>query len=524
MMPLWLALSICFLPSLLPAQFDLVWGEEQRVATKSLVIAVPGTIGEDTYVVTGEGGFLSTTYNRRLEIHQLGPDMQTKQKKAIDLGGTGSLYELEDVVLFGGELLVFSTYRDFRKDIKYLYAQALDPKTLAGKGERMELFALPYTNGRSQATFDLKFSRDSSHIMIIADQFMGRNAPEKFFLKVFREGMEMAWEKEVQLETEEKLFSPEDWIVDKEGNVHLVGILFQDRRKYKRRGDPNYTYQLLSWLENGELEEERTISLGEEFITDLRIEVAPNLDLIASGFYSPQGTFSVNGAFYMRIDGRTGEVLSRSTREFELDFITAYFSERQERKAARKEARGRDQELYEYDIRDLIPRGDGGSVLVAEQYFVRVVTRFDPRTGQAITDYYYHYNDLIVVSIAPNGDIEWASKVPKRQVSINDGGYYSSAAQMITNGNLFFIYNDHIDNLTADGKVQRFRNFSLRDRKGVVVVAGVDIEGNVIRESLLSNKEIDAITRPKSCKQLSSNEMFLFARRRKTRQFGKIVF
>ena len=171
----------------------------------------------------------------------------------------------------------------------------------------------------------------------------------------------------------------------------------------------------------------------------------------------------------------------------------------------------------------MVPRGDGGTVLIAEQYYVRVVTSYDRATGNTTVRYYYHYNDIVVISISPKGDIEWATKVPKRQTSVNDNGYYSSYAMMITGGQLHFIYNDHKINI-VERRTNRLKNFRLSDNKGIIALASVDPDGKVSRRPLLSNRDATTICRPKMCSQISPDEMLIFGKRGKKTQFGSVLF
>ena len=96
----------------------------------------------------------------------------------------------------------------------------------------------------------------------------------------------------------------------------------------------------------------------------------------------------------------------------------------------------RSAELYNYSLDELILRSDGGAVLVAEQFYVQEERYNDNPFGYGgfgygyypynpysysryrnnyQTDYYYNYNDIIVVNIRPTGEIEWASRIPKKQ-------------------------------------------------------------------------------------------------------------
>ena len=129
-----------------------------------------------------------------------------------------------------------------------------------------------------------------------------------------------------------------------------------------------------------------------------------------------------------------------------------------------------------------------------------------------------------MVSVAPSGAIEWVSKVPKRQVTSDDGGFYSSYVSVATAEKLYIVYNDNVKNLMTNDQGDKLKNFSLRDKNGIVAVAEVDFEGNVTRRRLLSNTDLETIVVPKFCEQISAYDLLIYTQRRKKRQFGKIEF
>ncbi len=423
-----------------------------------------------------------------------------------------------------GQIYLFCSFANHKLDKRFLFLQRVNATSLKLEGPIRKIAELSFAKRYRQGGFGYTFSRDSSHVVIYANTELRKNEPEKYGIYVLDQDMEDVWSKEVTLPYLESRFAVEDFTVDNDGNVFLLGVKFQEKGESKRRGTPNYEYRILGYREDGADVEEYEVALGGMFLSDMKIDVSPKRDIICAGFYSEQGTFSIKGTYYIRIDRKTKEIEKMSAKEFDIDFITMNFTQRQEKKAKRKAAKGKNIELYEYDLRDIIPRADGGAVLMAEQYYVTVICRTDPRTGITTCTNYYHYNDVIVVSIDKSGDIEWATKVSKRQTSVNDGGYYSSYVSMVTNEKLYLVYNDHKKNLDPSLKQGQYYNFSVRDKNGVVVLASIDGEGNVSRKALFSNAEITAITVPKLCKQVNKKQLLMFAKVLKGSQFGLVSF
>ncbi|MEL7020332.1 MAG: hypothetical protein AAGK47_01870, partial [Bacteroidota bacterium] len=303
-------------------------------------------------------------------------------------------------------------------------------------------------------------------------------------------------------------------------------------------GKPNYRYSILAYTDQGESFEEYKLDLKDKFITDLTFRAGRKNELICTGLYSEKGTYSVKGTYFFRLNTATKEIYNKNLKEFEFEFLTQTFSERQIARAARAEQQGDEQrsaELYRFQLDDLILRSDGGAVLIAEQYFIYERFRndtFDPlrfdrfgglyrNTGNQV-DYYYNYNDIIVVNIRPNGEIEWATRIPKRQVTVNDGGYYSSYAMAAVRDKIYFIFNDNGRNFATDQTDRRIYNFN--GKNSVISLAEVRIDGSMQVYPLFNNREADIIARPKISKQTGRKRMLLYGERGRKYRFGELIF
>ena len=125
-----------------------------------------------------------------------------------------------------------------------------------------------------------------------------------------------------------------------------------------------------------------------------------------------------------------------------------------------------------------------------------------------------------LVNINARGEIDWAVKVSKRQMSVDDGGFYSSYAMAINKDKIHFVYNDCPENLDSIGVGQVC---GAGGRNQVVMVASVNSKREMTRQPLgAGNAEV--IIRPKVSEQISYAEMILFGQRKKTQRFGKITF
>ncbi|MBK9013759.1 MAG: hypothetical protein IPM82_06530 [Saprospiraceae bacterium] len=469
-------------------------------------------------------------------------DMKLVRSEEMDLKYKRKQRDFENVLYLGGKLYLLSSFNNTAKKRNYLFKQELSTKSLV-PGKTLDMVCeTEARNKEVEGTFAYSISKDSSKLLIYNELPYEKKDPERFGFRVFDQNFQLAWEKNIVLPYNDDKFTVEEYRVDNEGNVFLLGVLYEDDAKWRRRGSPTYKYIVLAYMDNGTAFEEYRIDLADKFITDLTFRIGNDGKLVFSGFYSERGTYSVKGTYFFHLDPKSRAVQDRKATEFDFNFLTAFMSDRNKQKAleaVEKNDTRKAPELYDYSLDELILRSDGGAVLVAEQYFVEQENYrnspyglypyyspfYDPfyynRYGQTQTDYYYHYNDIIVVNISPTGEIEWSARIPKRQETRNDGGYYSSYAMATTRDGFFFLFNDDSRNFGRDdGKLYTYTG----GNNSVVALAQVNIKGEVSVAPLTSNRDAGVTVRPKMCKQIGKREMAVLGERGRGYRFGSLKF
>jgi hypothetical protein len=507
------------------APLKVSWGKEFSAPRNSTVADIIGFDASGFYVIKNQasGGLFSL--NSTLSLDRFDRNMNPSKSLDLELTEGGKRAYLEQMVFLNGKLLLFTSFPDQKTKINSLFVQPVDKQTLLPDNTKKSKVAEINYEGnskRNSGSFSFRLSQDSSKMLIFNSLPYDYRDPQKFGFIVMDADMKVLWKKDITLPYRDDLFDVESFRVDNYGNAYLLGKLYNEVRKVKRRGDANYIYKVLAYTENGTNNKEYSVSLPDKFLTDMQIGIRSNKDIVCAGFYSDNYTVSIRGTFFISIDANTKEIKTKNFKEFDIGFITQNMTENQAEKAKRKEEKGKDVELYSYDLDKLIVRSDGGALLVGEQFFVKTVTstyRMGTQTTTSTVTYYY-YNDVIVVNIGPQGNIDWAVKVPKRQTSTNDGGFYSSYAMAINKDKLYFVFNDDPDNLDYKG-VGRMSQTNIR--RQVVTAVTVNAKGEM-KKQILGAGVGEVIIRPKVCEQISYSEMLLFGQRSKTQQFGRIVF
>ncbi|MBX2872816.1 MAG: hypothetical protein KTR30_11965 [Saprospiraceae bacterium] len=503
-----------------PAQ--ITWGEELREPAGSKIeqIITAGSWG--SYVLRRKQG--STITGEQIFLEQYDGKMKLKRSTKVDLRYKGKKREFENVVSVGGQLYLLTSFNNEAKKKNYLFAQELTRQLTPRK--TLQLIGEIDTRSKfKEGKFDLSISRDSSKVLVYNQLPYKKNEPERFALRVFNNKFEELWQQDVTLPYGDGNFGIEEYRIDRDGNVYLLGVIYEDRSRVRRNGKPTYNYTVLAYTEEGERAQEYRIDLENEFITDLTFRVANNGNLTCAGFYSNKGTYSIKGTCFFQLDVNTKEIASLNLMAFDFDFLTEYMTPGGKNRAERAEVQGktnRAPELYRYSLDDLILRSDGGAVLVAEQYYVYQQSYYY-WDGSLRYDHYYNYNDVIVVNIQPDGVIEWATRIPKRQETVNDGGFYSSYAMATVRDRFYFIYNDNSRNYQRTNRNRR-NLYNFNGRFSVVVVSEIQKDGQLKTFPLFTNRDADVITRPKFCKQNGSRKMMVYGEIGRNYRFANLEF
>ena len=525
------------------------WGKEYEEPTNTDLQKIVATEGGGFYALRIRKGGLLGSGSIKAIVEYYDPKMKLVRSKELDLEYKGKDRLLKDVVMLQGKLWLLTYFYNEKQAKTYLFAQRINNETLTLDRELLKISEQAESNRERSDVFNYAISKDSSKMVVFTKQ-PSEGKLQEFEIGVYDGDFNEIWHKNARLPYSKKSFGVDETQVDKNGNVYLLGVIYTEgSNRLERQGKPTYQYNLIAYMRDSTLDvQEYKIDVKDKFVSDLTFRPADDGDLVFSGFYSEKGAKGVKGTCFFKINPKTKDMTSISTREFDFGFLTQNFSERNKERAkaaAISDDKGKEAELTSYSLDKLILRSDGGAILIAEQYFIEEQRqdnfgRFgtfssfgfndpwgfnDPfgyrnnRNNQS--DYFFNYNDIIVVNIQPDGEIAWSARIPKRQTSKNDYGIYSSYSMCTVADKLYFIYNEDSRNLDANRKKTVAGE---PDRNSVVVLAEVNREGKVKRSPLFQNKEEGIVTRPKICRQIGRREVAIYGEKGRGYRFGTISF
>jgi len=436
--------------------------------------------------------------------------------------------QFEDLLVIGKNTWLFISYYDEAALNQFLLAQKISPE-LNYEGDPVEINRIGNIPPREKQDFVIIQSPDDKSVMVNHNLPFERYNNEKFSYRVFDENMKNIWTKELELPYKDRFLKISNQLMDNDNNIYILSSVSSERKKGENNDHtvPDNNYYLLTYYHKENKLKEFDITLGDKWITALSFGLAPNGDIVAGGFYSNTHEQTIAGTFYLRIDKASQNIVSTNLKPFEKNFLLEFMPEKKVKKG---------KELSDFYFDHFIVREDGSALFVAEQYYMQVVYTYNdpygygpygvvgysPFYGRGNYNYQYYYNDLIIVSVSSEGVIDWARKIPKRQVSTNDGGYYLSYALAHNDNGVYILFNDNPKN-TPQWRSSENSVYSMtKTRKSVATLAYINKSGMISYKALFSAKDSKQILRPKMHFQSGEKELIIFSQKGNDYKFGII--
>lgn len=186
----------------------------------------------------------------------------------------------------------------------------------------------------------------------------------------------------------------------------------------------------------------------------------------------------------------------------------------------KKDEKGKAIELVNYDMGDIVLRDDGGVVQVAEQNYTTSNTYIDAN-GNSSTTYTYHFNTLIVISISPEGEIDWSRKIPKDQAASLFESKWASYYMNVVNNKMYFFHNGNAKNLLAEDYGD-LKGWNL-GKKSALVATELNVEGYSQKDVILDANTDETIVTPMTITKNDSDELIVFAKYKKKARYYKMI-
>ncbi len=501
--------------------FPISWGDLGK-SPGSLIEVLPKN-KLDFYTLRWSGGRTFGSY--RISDHENLSLIQSKKIKQVAETGIANF---ETALYFGNKLFVFLS--DKNGSEMSLYYQIYDSELIPDGNS--ELIAT-YSNNKLSAKPNFKILQSwNREYLGVVWEIQGKKTTSDFYgYKVFEKTMKEIQSGEYNLPFDGNLTTINEHHISNQGDYFLsLTEHLRPNDKFLVKSFENFKAIHVYKIRNNDLKE-FSVNLDGKRVDDMVMSSNDSSIFTLSGIYGSGGNNGIEGIFVFRINAQNDSVVSRGLIPFSRDLVFQNLSDRQRERAEQRLAvRNSEPQLYNYRLRDMYTCSDGSLIGSVEQYYVQRRVNYDNRTGVSSTMYYYYYDDIIAFKIGKSGQFDWQKLIPKSQVSINDGGPFSSYSSFANDKKMSFIFNDNIKNYNEEGLFCKSANsiysFNLSKRKNAAAIATIDIEtGEITRKTLFTRKDINSIVIPKLFKiNVLEQEVLLYAILGNKERFGILNF
>jgi hypothetical protein len=488
---------------------EIEWGKEIKSDKYTTLGSVIGKDDNSYYILKSKkrGGFLSFKFDMLFE--QYDHTHSLLRSKVLNLKVDNKECDYEGIYQLKDKFVMFLSRYDSKADMQLLYAVNIDKD---GTQERAEVVdKIPVKKASKVGSYSFVISEDASKILVFRADAYDKKGTEKFKYKMITSSLEVLWEKDIELPYKDKNFEINEYMIDETGNVFLLGSFKM------KKGDDYSQFKIFAYdFKKEKLEEINVNFTKAKYISNLKFFYNKGALHLTGFFYTEKG--GVAGIFYNRINAKTFSVEQERNTAFDKKTLTKFISERKVKKGKGLSANMK--------IRNIIVAEDETIRLVAEDYYVHIVTTTDPKTGATRTTYHYYNNEIFVIKLSKDGEINWCSRVPKRQYSVNDNATYASYLLAFDKDNIYLLYNDNPANGApkkkpdAEPKVVKLNKV----HKATIMLASVDKDGNMTQEIYYKSKEKSkSYFVPSSYSRLSNEKIWISGMKGKYFKYGFLI-
>lgn len=420
-----------------------------------------------------------------------------------------------EMFYIGGKLVLFTEVLNNTTREKSLYiqhvnrnGQIVDEPKIIGR----------LTNQNTVQDFHVELTENQQNVFVHYSSLFQMYNNEPFFYKVFDPNLSEIYNHAIKLPLlKDKEFEILQTELLRSGKILLMAQVSPDARRAQRMRHIVYDYKLLVFDPMTETIADYDISANRYELQNVIFGVDENENVDFYGFMSRRNRTNYEGIFHARLDINTGDFDRRGGRD------AYYIFERNETPVFRSErlTEIRDQE-YNYELIDVLHLSNGGSVVIAEHRNEWTDSTIVPGSREVIYYDYYKYNDILIAYTAPNNEMEWMTRIPKEQWSVNDYGRYSGFAYGVSGERVFFFYNEHRRNIrnlrdrNLDG--QEYRQLRQPDRNGRAAFVSVFSDGQIQGGEMFTSNSRNFIV-PDLVKQYM-DKFYVYSQRRNSFKFA----
>ncbi len=242
------------------------------------------------------------------------------------------------------------------------------------------------------------------------------------------------------------------------------------------------------------------INDAETHISDCDMAFNPsNNTMQIAGFYGTKNTDENKGYFSIGINTINLKTLQTIFMPFDRKIVAQIIGAKYEQKG---------ENLTKFYIKKIVPRIDGGSLIIAERMYITTQSDVFYINGVPQTSYARIFNndEILMLNLDNMGKILWNDVVVKNQSSVNDGGYYNGIVIMVNDDNVNMIYNDKLS-ANAD-----------------IIQVTYNAKGEHTKKILLNSDQFYALVIPSEYSQVTANSIVIPVNQNRDNTYIKLLY
>lgn len=314
-----------------------------------------------------------------------------------------------------------------------LYSQQLDNNNKVS-GENTLRASTPLKGYSDEGDYVVETNTRQTHFVILYSEKAGKDR-RKVQMHILNDTLAELNNHVFGLEFQDDDFDLENVCIDTTGSCFI--LLSGINPNMEKATPERIGIHIYGVLKDGK-EIHQYMNFHDTYVSSPKMNIDEyNNALIVSGLYSLNSVNESMGILDYALDLKTGEKKYHQFVPYTIEFVTEILDE----KAAKN-----GEEAKDFKLKYLIPRTDGGYILMGEEFSVaqQSHTYYVNGIAQMTSRSVYNYGKIFILSIDSNGQSEWFKVINKVQSSIDDLGYYSSYTVFVLPSEIHLLFNDKV--------------------------------------------------------------------------------
>ncbi len=254
--------------------------------------------------------------------------------------------------------------------------------------------------------------------------------------------------------------------------------------------------------------EEVAINLEGKKISSLKLSLKSSGNIEINGFFSKESFWRAEGMFSINYD--KGTINQKEVKEylFEEELLFKHLSESEVKDLKKVKSKGKSIGVDFLGIKNIFEQSDGIKVVVAEQY--NSTSRNNSNGESALPGNMTSLaNHIFVFYFSTEGQLMKTVKIKKRQSCDGLKFIKMSFYATLVNDNLYFLYNDFIDNVTNE-ESSNYKEYNPYKKGTAMVLMILENGGKISKEIILDEKSSNFEFAPNYAMRMSDNSLFIY--------------